>query len=206
MLDSGLKYLPPGVSGFWLATAFSFAAGLALCGTGAATTDVTPMPSAIAEIANTLFMESPQKTPRGPSRAALLPPTLAEGMAAVTASGTRPRDFVGRSAPRDFTWLGSLRGGRLSRPVERLVAQHRRTVHDAPAGKIIVHRVMLRAAIVPEGHAAFFPAPAHRELWLLDVLVEEFEEQPALLAREPENPGRESEIDEQAVRARFGMG
>src|ERR1700733_5277146 len=68
MLDSGLKYLPPGVSGFRLATAFSFAAGLALHGTGAATTDVTAIPSATAEIANTLFMESPQQPRAAPSR------------------------------------------------------------------------------------------------------------------------------------------
>ena len=100
MLSSGLKYLPAGVSAFALATAFSFAAGLALDDAGAAMTDVTAMPSATAETAaNIFFMESPQQRA---DRVRLSAATLAEGMAGVTGARAESHDFVRRAAPANL--------------------------------------------------------------------------------------------------------
>src|SRR5471030_1931625 len=87
----------------------------------------------------------------------------------------------------------------------RFVPQDGRTVHDAPVGLVVVDGKMLRTPVVPEGDVARPPAPAHGELRLLDVLVEEFEQVAALLAGKSVDPGGETEIDEEPRAAGLGM-
>src|SRR5580704_16033154 len=89
--------------------------------------------------------------------------------------------------------------------IERLVPQNRCAAHDASVRQVIVDREMLRAAIVPEGDAAWLPAPANDELRPLDVFVQEFQYGAALARHETIDACRETEIDEEALLASFRM-
>src|SRR4029453_600534 len=77
------------------------------------------------------------------------------------------------------------RGPRRRARSARLVARQGDAVHEAPMALIVVHRVVLHAAIVPEGDGAGAPAEAAGELRLDLMLVEIGEDRRALLAREP---------------------
>src|SRR5580765_6665868 len=55
-------------------------------------------------------------------------------------------------------------GGWRAWPSERLVADDSGAFHLPMARRVVHHRVVLRAAVVPERHAVGLPAEAHLEL------------------------------------------
>src|SRR5262245_26483851 len=110
-----------------------------------------------------------------------------------------------RAAP-----CASRRGARppdaeVSGPEERLVAPDRHAVTVAPRRVIVPHRVMLDAAVVPEGDRARLPAEAAVELRRLHVAEQHLEHRLALRARELDDPRGESPIHEQRASPRDGM-
>ena len=90
--------------------------------------------------------------------------------------------------------------------MERPVAQDRRAVHDAAVGQVVVHRIVLRDAVVPERDGVRLPVPAHLELRLLDMHEQHVEQRVALVAAQALDAVGEAVIDEQPVRAGFRMG
>src|SRR3546814_20888236 len=49
------------------------------------------------------------------------------------------------------------------------LAEHGGAVHHPPLRQVVVDRLMLGHAVVPEGHRVFRPAPAHVEFGLLNM-------------------------------------
>src|SRR5690606_28206650 len=58
----------------------------------------------------------------------------------------------------------------------RHVAGQGHAAHHAVLGAVVVHRVVLGGAVVPDGHVAFTPAPAHGVLQAGDVALEDVEQ------------------------------
>src|SRR5208282_2406618 len=77
------------------------------------------------------------------------------------------------------------------------VAENRGTGHRPAVRQIVERRVMRAQAIVPKGHVAELPAPAHGELRLGDMCEEEGKERVALLGRQLDDA--EAFIDEQCA-------
>jgi len=78
-------------------------------------------------------------------------------------------------------------------------------MHDTAMGQVVVQRIVLRHAIVPEGEAVRLPVPAHDIFGPLDVFVQQLEKLVAFGRRNSENSRGEAGIDEQAVATGFGM-
>src|SRR5476651_450182 len=49
--------------------------------------------------------------------------------------------------------------------LERHIPKNCRAVHHSPLWPVVIDRVMLGHAVVPEGHVVLLPAPADGELW-----------------------------------------
>src|SRR5262249_3054387 len=95
------------------------------------------------------------------------------------------------------------------------IPDDRRALHLAHAGPVVLDRVVLRAAVVPERKAVLAPAEAHlvfRNLRLADQVVEEVararrEIEPAthVLRRVIVDEVRRVRVDEQDLLSRLGM-
>src|SRR5579862_908807 len=108
-----------------------------------------------------------------------------------------------RSRTSITTWSRTGGGSAVS---HRPVAVDRDAVHDAALAVIIVERVMLHAAIVPERDRAPLPAEAAGEFRLDRVLVEEIQQGPAFLDRHVLEADGEVAVDVEPLASGFGVG
>src|SRR5262245_26328608 len=90
-------------------------------------------------------------------------------------------------------------------PSDRRVARQRDAMHDAPEPVVVVDRVMLGAAVVPECQRARLPAEAAGELRLYLVAKQEVEQRGALLGRETLELGGMTGVDIERLAPGFGM-
>src|SRR5437870_9766272 len=80
-------------------------------------------------------------------------------------------------------------------PLARGIAGQRHAVHEALEAGVLVHGVVLGAAVVPEGDGARLPLKAARKLRLHLMLPEILEERPTLLRRPALEVRRVSDVD-----------
>ena len=79
-------------------------------------------------------------------------------------------------------------------------------MHDAPESMIVVHRVVLSAAVVPERERARLPAKAAGEFRPDLMLEEKLEQGPALLLAQSLEVRRVADVDEKRLASGFRMG
>src|ERR1700687_107702 len=91
-------------------------------------------------------------------------------------------------------------------PSDRPVAVDRDAVHHAALPVIVVERVMLDAAIVPERDRIRFPAEAAGEFRPHRMLPQEVQQRPALLDRHVLEADGKVAVDVEAFPAGLGMG
>src|SRR6202008_4541406 len=68
---------------------------------------------------------------------------------------------------------------------ERLITRDRHPISAAGVRPVVPHRVVLDAAVVPEGDRVLLPAEAALEQWVCHVLVQIPQDAVALVARNP---------------------
>src|SRR5712691_4543070 len=90
-------------------------------------------------------------------------------------------------------------------PLARGIAGQRHAVHEALEAGVVVHGVVLGAAVVPERDGAGLPLEAVRKLRLHLMLPEIFEERPALLRRPALEVRRVSDVDVERPASRLGV-
>src|SRR5437868_7506810 len=90
-------------------------------------------------------------------------------------------------------------------PAHGSVASQSDAMHDAAVAGIVVHGVVLGAAVVPEGEGARLPPEATRELRPDLVAIEERQNRCALLLRHAVEPHRVRDIDVERLAAGLRM-
>src|SRR5438067_5558510 len=109
-----------------------------------------------------------------------------------------------RSRTSITTWSRTGAGKAISAS-ERPVAVDRDAVHQPALTVIIVERVVLDAAIVPERHRPLLPAEAAGEFRLYRVFPQEIEQRAAFLNRHVLEADGEVAVDVEAFSAGLGM-
>src|ERR1700720_1634132 len=92
-----------------------------------------------------------------------------------------------------------------ARSIERPRTLERCSVHDPAVRKVVVHRIMLGATIVPHCDRVWLPAPAHGELRPVHVIKQKLQKVVAFFLRESLNGGRKSFVDKKTILARLRM-